>query len=277
LHRAIVRFGFMVALMMLGRAADAAAQELGQPADLYTARTIVTGTDMRSRPMGFRICLEDVLVKTSGDQRLLHDPRVAALGPTADDLITQHDYIDRMGNLPIHDDQGTKDRPYYLTCVLDQAKIDGVLATLGHKLWIGRPPLTLIMAVHGFGKSGSLTTDGDFYPDMRVSLADAAARYGVIVNLPSGEALAANQIAADSLADTPVERLSRVAQRSGGILPLFGTLDWSDADNGWIARWALDDGNGQLHRWEVKGVNFDEAFYNAVRGAAQILSGDGEP
>src|SRR5262249_53735805 len=161
----------------------------GQPADLYTARSIVTGTDMRMRPTGFRICLEDVLVKTSGDQRLLKDPRVAALGPTAADLITQHDYIDRMGNLPIHDDQGTKDRPYYLTCVLDQAKIDAELATVGHKLWTDRPTLTLIMAVHGFGKSGILTSDGDYNPDMRTALTDAATRYGLVVNLPSGAAV----------------------------------------------------------------------------------------
>jgi len=273
-HQAFARCVFVFLLMVVTDAtgAGAVAQELGQPAYLYTARTIVTGTDMRMRPTGFKICLEDVLVKTSGDQRVLQDSRVAALGAKAGDLIVHHDYIDRMGNLPIHDDQGTKDRPYYLTCLLDQAKIDGLLATLGHKLWVDRPPLTLIMAVHGFGKSGVLTDEGDFYPDMRVSLADAAARYGVIVNLPSDGALAANQVTAENVANAPAASLRRVAARAGGALPLSGTLDWSDPDHGWIARWTLDDRKGHTHRWEVKGVNFDEAFYNAVRGAAQILS-----
>ncbi len=273
--RTIILLAFIAALLSITGAAGA--QELGQPADLYTARSIVTGTDMRMRPTGFKICLEDVLVKTSGDQRLLKDPRVAKLGATASDFITEHDYIDRMGNLPIHDDQGTKDRPYYLTCVLDRAKIDAVLATLGHKLWRARPTLTLIMAVHGFGKSGVLTDEGDFNPDMRTALTDAATRYGLAVTLPSAAAVDANHLTADNLAKAPTDQLRHLATRSGGALPLAGTLDWSDADHGWIAHWDLADAEGHAHRWEVKGVNFDEAFYDAVRGAAQILSGNGAP
>jgi hypothetical protein len=134
------------------------------------------------------------------------------------------------------------------------------------------------MAAHGFGKSGILTGDGDFFmPDMRISLRYAMERYGMIVTLPSVHALAANQVAVETLGSTPLGRLSRVAQRSGGALPLIGTLDWSDADRGWIGHWTLTDDQGRGHRWEVRGVNFDQAFRNAVRGAAQILSGNGEP
>jgi hypothetical protein len=264
--------------MLAAAATHAAAKELDQPTDFYTARTIVTGTDMRARPTGFKICLEDVLVKTTGDQRLLQDPQVKALGATAGGLVEHYEYFDRMAEHPVHDEQGTNDRPYYLTCVFDQAKIDGVLAKLGHKAWTGtRPPLTLIMSVHGFGKSGILTSDGDFYPDMRIALNYAAERYGMNVSLPGERALTANKIAVDGLAGAAIEPLGRVAQRSGGALPLVGTLDWSDADIGWVGTWTLTDAGGQSHRWEVRGVNFDEAFRNAVRGAAQILSGNGEP
>jgi len=271
--------GIAAALAFLAGSGNASARELHQPTDFYTGRTIVTGTDMRDRPTGFRTCLEDVLVKTTGDQRLLQDPRVQALGATAGDFVAHYDYFDRMSDIPVHDEQGTNDRPYYLTCVFDQAKIDGALAKLGHKAWTDmRPPLTLVMAVHGFGKSGILTSDGDFaFPDMRISLAYAAERYGMIVGLPSEHALAANQIATESLTTMPIEHLTRVAQRSGGALPLVGTLDWSDADLGWVGHWTLVDGQGRRHQWAAKGVKFDEAFRNAVRGAAQILSGNGEP
>jgi hypothetical protein len=234
---------------------------------------------MRARPTGFRICLEDVLVKTTGDQRLLQDPRVKELGAKAGDFVAHYEYFDRMSALKVHDEQGTNDRPYYLTCVFDQAKIDGLIAKLDHRPWTGmRPPLTLIMAAHGFGKSGILTSDGDFFsPDMRISLRYAMERYGMIVTLPSVHALAANQVAIDTLAGMPAESLSRVVQRSGGVLPLVGTLDWSDADIGWVGKWTLTDSQGHSHHWEVRGVNFDEAFRNAVRGAAQVLSGNGEP
>jgi hypothetical protein len=277
MRRAFAGLGFALPLLFLGWA-GASAKELGQPVDFYTGRTIVTGTDMRQRATGFRTCLEDVLVKTTGDQRLLQDPRVKALGATAGDLVEHHEYFDRMSDLPVHDEQGTNDRPYYLTCVFDQAKLDGVLSTLGHKAWTGiRTPLTLIMAVHGFGKAGILASDGDFYPDMRIALNYAEGRYGMIVRLPSEWALAANKITVDGMAAAPIESLTRVSQRSGGALPLLGTLDWSDADTGWIGTWTLTDSQGRRHHWEVRGVNFDEAFRNAVRGAAQILSGNGEP
>ena len=58
--------------------------------------------------------------------------------------------------------------------------------------------------------------------------------------------------------------------------PLAGRLTWSDADHGWVADWALEEG-GTVHRWSVRGVSFDDAFRTALRGAARILSGSGEP
>jgi hypothetical protein len=40
---------------------------IGQPgvSDIYTTRAVVTGTDDRNRPLGFKLCFEDVLVKVS--------------------------------------------------------------------------------------------------------------------------------------------------------------------------------------------------------------------
>ena len=34
---------------------------------------------------------------------------------------------------------------------------------------------------------------------------------------------------------------------------------------------------GQNYAWRVRGVSFDDAFRNASRGAAQVLSGNGQP
>ncbi|TIW55589.1 MAG: DUF2066 domain-containing protein, partial [Mesorhizobium sp.] len=34
---------------------------------------------------------------------------------------------------------------------------------------------------------------------------------------------------------------------------------------------------GKTYRWQVRGVSFDEAFRVAMRGAAQVLSGNGQP
>ncbi|TGR64116.1 DUF2066 domain-containing protein, partial [bacterium M00.F.Ca.ET.194.01.1.1] len=71
-------------------------------------------------------------------------------------------------------------------------------------------------------------------------------------------------------------RLDRLAKGTGASKALAGSIVWSDKDLGWIADWRLSD-RGKTYRWQVRGVSFDEAFRVAVRGAAQILSGNGQP
>jgi uncharacterized protein len=155
---------------------------IGQPggvSDIYTTRAVVTGTDERNRPLGFRLCFEDVLVKVSGDASILSDRRFAALAAVAGQYVSTFSYRDRFEGKPVHDEQGTYDRPDFLTCQFDPQKIDGVLKMLGRKPWLGhRPRLIMILIVHGRTNSGVLSEDGVFDPDMREALANAAQRYG---------------------------------------------------------------------------------------------------
>jgi uncharacterized protein len=253
---------------------------IGQPSgldDIYTTRAVITGTDGRNRPLGFRLCFEDVLVKVSGDASILSDRRFAALAAAAGQYVSTFSYRDRFEGKPVHDEQGTYDRPHFLTCQFDPQKIDGVLKMLGRKPWLGkRPRLVMILIVHGRTKSGLLSRDGVFDPDMREALANAAQRYGLTVNLPSVADLQVNQINIDTAEITPADRFLRVAELSDSELPLVGDLRWSDAALGWVAKWRLAV-NGRRYRWSVSGVNYDEAFRNAVRGAARVLSGNGGP
>jgi uncharacterized protein len=115
-----------------------------------------------------------------------------------------------------------------------------------------------------------------FDPDMREALANAAQRYGLTVSLPSVATLQSNQIGIKTAPMTPGDCLLRIAELSDGELSLVGDLRWRDAALGWIATWSLE-ASGRRHRWSVSGVNYDEAFRNAVRGAARVLSGNGEP
>ncbi|MFZ0987729.1 MAG: DUF2066 domain-containing protein [Xanthobacteraceae bacterium] len=253
---------------------------IGQPGgldDIYTTRAVVTGTDERNRPLGFRLCFEDVLVKVSGDAGILSDRRFAALAAAAGQYVSTFSYRDRFEGKPVHDEQGTYDRPHFLTCQFDPQKIDSVLKMLGRKPWLGhRPRLIMILIVHGRTNSGVLSEDGVFDPDMREALANAAQRYGLTVSLPSVVTLQDNRINIDTAESIPADRLLRVAELSDGELPLVGDLRWSDAALGWVVNWRLAV-NGRRHRWSVSGVNYDEAFRNAVRGTARLLSGNGQP
>jgi len=245
--------------------------------DVYTTRAVVTGKDERNRPLGFRLCFEDVLVKASGDASIMTDNRLESLAASAGQYISTFSYRDRLEGKPVHDEQGTYDRPFFLTCHFDPQKIHGALKTLGRTPWLGhRPRLALVVVVHGRTNSGILSSDGAFDPDMREALANAARRYGLRAGLPSVAVLQSNQMSIDTAATAPPDRLLRVAQLSDGELPLLGDLQWSDAALGWIAAWSLE-ANGRRYRWSISGVNYDEAFRNAVRGAARVLSGNGEP
>ena len=221
--------------------------------------------------------LKTFLTKVSGDASIVSDSRFENLAAGAGQYVSSFSYRDRLEGKPVHDEQGTYDRPYFLTCQFDSQKIDSVLKTLGRKPWLGhRPRLLMLVIVHGRTNSGILSSDGAFDPDMREAMDNAARRYGLTVNLPSVAVLQSNQISMDTATIIAGDRLSKVTELSDSEFPLVGDLQWSDAALGWVAVWSLE-ANGRRDRWSVSGVNYDEAFRNAVRGAARVLSGNGEP
>jgi uncharacterized protein len=62
---------------------DASTAQQDSLDDLYTTRAVVTGKDERNRPLGFRLCFEDVLIKVSGDASVVSDSRFKSLAASA--------------------------------------------------------------------------------------------------------------------------------------------------------------------------------------------------
>lgn len=245
--------------------------------DIYTAQAVVTGKDERNRPLGFKLCFEDVLVRASGDVTILDSKRVPALAAHAGDYIDTFTYFDRLSGRPLHDEQGSYDRPHFLTCHFSPAKIDNVLASLGRRTWKAkRPTLAMIVIVSGRTRDGVLAKDGDFDPDMRESLGNAVQRYGLNVVLPAAEPLRANGITPTAGPKRVQEKAEALAKVAGADQPLIGDLLWSDKAHGWIATWRVS-AQGRPFVWSVSGVNYDEAFRVALRGAMRVLSGNGAP
>jgi hypothetical protein len=270
----VLRLHLAVALMLGWNAASAAADAAP---GLYQAKTRVTGQTVEGRGPAVARCLADVLVKVSGDARLHDDPRVAVMGRKAGAvLVKDFRYRDLMAGLPTNDEQGTRDRPYELTVDFDPAGIDAALRTLGRKPWTAaRPRLVVLLSVRQGALSYMLDGDGTRGSVMRGALAEAAERVGLPALLPAEAMLAAAGLKAATW--PPADRAVDAAVRSaGGYLALAGRLVWSEKALGWVAEWQLS-AEGRTHRWQVRGVSFDDAFRNAMRGAAQILSGHGAP
>jgi hypothetical protein len=238
---------------------------------IYQADVIVTGTDMRQRPWGFAQTFRTVLVKSSGDPRLMNNPRVDELAAHADGLVVCFSYADMMANIPIHDEQGTYDRPHKLTVTFDPVKIDAILAELGDKPWRGeRPVVVPVLLVTGPKPPPYvLTADTPRGTEQRGAFAAAAEEFGMTARFPSDEELA---IWGASAGHFP----GKIPGSRTGEAIVAGTLEWNESLPGWVGKWRTD-WRGAAYRWEISGVNYDAAFRDVVRGVVLLASGRGSP
>ena len=153
-------------LLLLAMANAAAADGIGE--SLYGADAIVTGRGEKNRQPAFQDCLREAVVRVSGDQRLLDRPELERLLADAGDYISDFRYRDRLEGMPIHDDQGTYDRPHDLLCSFDRRKVDSLLAALGSRPWLApRPRLAVFLAVEAPGRRFMLASDGSENPSWR--------------------------------------------------------------------------------------------------------------
>ncbi len=248
-----------------------------EAADLYRAQAIVTGQGEANRIIGFASCLEDVLIKVSGAQKLAGDRRLAAYKSKAKGFVRAFSYHDQMSGTPTRDEQGTRDRPYDLIADFDEKKIDDILKALGLKPWLSRRPVLGVFVEMQQGlKKYMVTVDADQTELQRESLLEAAGKRGMTIVLPSVAALAKLSINGVELRTMTSSTLASVVAQQGGEIALVGRLVWVDRELGWATQWQMD-WQSRTHRWQVRGVTFDEAFRRGIGGAAQILSNNDDP
>jgi hypothetical protein len=265
---AIIKISLIAALANWPSTLAAAAE------NLYRAQTIVTGQGESNRIIGFATCLEDVLIRVSGALTLEGDPRLKSRPA---DFVSAYSYHDLMSGTPKRDEQGTRDRPYDLIVDFDDKKINDVLDSLGVGPWLSRrPSLGVFVEMEQGSRQYIATSDAKQSDLQRDSLLSAASKRGMMIVLPDVAALAKANITAAELLTTPSSTLASVAAEQGGEVALVGRLKWENSELGWTTEWRMD-WNGRMHRWQLRGVTFDEAFRRGIGGAAQILSGNGDP
>jgi uncharacterized protein len=268
MHRLIV--GIVLTIMLNGCTGAMAATEL----DLYRAKVTVTGQGETNRMLGFAACLEDALIKVSGAQQLAGDRRLASHKANAANFVTSFSYRDQFAGKPIRDEQGTRDRPYDLTVDFDKGRIDDLLGALGLKPWLAHRPLLAVFVAMEQGPRKYVVTMDERQIDLqRDALLAAADKRGMPIVIPAAAALARSHVAAEKL--EPATLVPLVAEQNAEAV-LIGWLVWDDRQLGWATQWRMDSG-GRSHRWQVRGVTFDEAFRRGLGGAAQLLSGNGDP
>jgi hypothetical protein len=210
--------------------------------DLFRGRTLVTGQRPETRNPGYVACLRDVLVKVSGDPSVLQAPGIPALEARAGDLVIHHAYRDRMAGIPVHDEQGSRDRPYVMTVSFDPVLIEEELENLGSWAWTEpRPTIALALTIDGGGGPYPLTAAGPG-EGHREAIAEAAWTRGLTVALPAAPG-------------APVEGK-----------PLVGQARWDAGALVWRGQWHFRD-----ETWEGQAESFDR-LYRDVLAVAMALS-----
>lgn len=240
--------------------------------DLFQAQTIVTGQREETRLPALGQCLLDVLIKVSGDPKIADDPTAAALTSKVATYLRSFRYRDLLEGIPIHDEQGTRDRPYQLTADFDPSKVNGALLSLGRTPWLGkRPRVAVFLAVHLDTGAYLLAADGHRGQDQRDALAAAAWKFGVPIVLPAQQFLEEKSISVDGFPSSDPAGLDAAAKAADGDVALLGSLTWSTDNLGWIADWRLSS-RPRPREWQIRGVSFDEAFRNAMSHTLFYLS-----
>ena len=240
--------------------------------DVYKAETIVTGTGAAERQRGFRETLAEVMVKASGDATLLGTERLARLQERAAEFVAAYEQEDRMKGMPLHDEQGTRDRPFFLRVTFDKAKIDAALHTLGLDPWpADRPAVAVWLGIRDAVLSYVLTETGDRGYGQREALRLASRRRGVPIVLPTPEAAERAALTNNTIAEGDPARLGAAAAGEGADAVLFGTLVY-DGEGHWIIDWSFDRA-GALRHWRQEHVTFDVALRGGIEGAARALAG----
>ena len=238
-----------------------------QPDELYKAETIVTGTGGAERTRGFRIGVEDVLVKLTGDAGLPGTKAASAVAEHAADLVADFTYEDRMKDIPIHDEQGTRDRPHFLRMRFDAARFDAALDRAGLRKWTGeRPTLSVWIGISEPRGKYVLGREGGGYGQREV-LKDASKKRGIPILLP-----AENQTAVtyDAVAEGNLAVLRPASMELGGNAVLYGLLDF-DGEAHWNTRWTVA-GDRVEAAWTMNGVTFDAALKGAIDQVAAAFS-----
>ena len=221
-------------------------------AALYRAVTIVTGTDEPERSRGFAACMREVLVKLSGDPALTRTPGMDDLAGRAGDFVITFDYRDRMAGIPVHDEQGTRERPHYLSVEFSPAKTDAALRSLGGEPWLDRPVLSLDIMVDNGARRFPLVREGAFGRDQRAALVEAAERLGLPISFPQPQRISEAE---------PV---------------LAGTLIWHPDKLEWSSRWSLTHA-GEPRGWVITASSFDAVFRDALGRAVADLAAGARP
>lgn len=173
-------FLVLVWLCLFGTLAQSRAEP---PAELYQAEVIVTGLEEAERLRGFREAFEEILSKLTLQAGVANSVLAQDLRDNAKYYVARFCYEDRNRHLKVNDEQGTRDRPHFLTVVADRPRLDAAIASAGLLPWLKRPVIQILLTVKTaqqtflLADEDSATAGQELYHDRQKTLRIASTKY----------------------------------------------------------------------------------------------------
>jgi len=239
--------------------------------ELYRATAMITGNFEYEKLRGFAECLEQVLVKVSGDPDLAGSPEIVALGIRAGDFVDNYELVDRMAGIPVHDEQGTRERPHLLTVEFSREKIDAALQQLGRSAWLERPLIAVAIGMDNGTRQFVLTQEAELGSVHRQTFADISEELGLEISFLTKQQVASGSFDPATLGTATSKQLDTLRGAVNSEVLLAGSLIWNEQAFRWSSRWQLAAGS-TLDVWETEGISFDAVFRRTLENTMQTLS-----
>lgn len=241
--------------------------------DLMRGEAIVTGRDNPDeRARGIREALTQVLIKVCGDDRIAEHPRLPDLLAEAESHVAGFEYEDRKNGIQISDEQGTRDRSYFLRVEFRTEDVRGLLERLGHQPWhADRPRLLVVLSVADYVDQFVVGSEEVRGIGQRETLTTDAHRRGLVVVLPKMDNVEVMALSHSEIAEVDGGALGALAASYTADAVLAGTMQ-IDGRGYWTTDWTLL-ADGMPEHWHVPDTTFDRAIALGLGESARVLAG----
>ncbi|MEM7209138.1 MAG: DUF2066 domain-containing protein [Pseudomonadota bacterium] len=253
--------------------------------NLYYTSVAVVGQDAVERRRGFRLALESVLVKLTGDGAVATLPQLANLMRNAQVHVAQYRYV----ALPGVDesktnqaqaqqaDEGSEsgsasvtisEPTHILEVNFAQSSLNRALNEIGLPLWGAERPETLLwLAVQETGRRYILS--GGATNAVRDALNEVAEKRALPILLPLMDLQDQGTVNFTDVHGGFSGRVQDASSRYGVDTVMTGSL--RQAASGWTSSWVLYR-NNTLYEWQGRGSNINDVIGVGMEGLANQLA-----
>lgn len=238
--------------------------------DLEVAEVPVQDQSAAERQRAFAEALRRVLIKVSGDSRVLDHPAVSEAAGQASRYLREYRYLTREGVPGQGEEQEAPQRSLWLQISFDPRGIERLLRDHGLPVWGRERPATLIWLGYQDGRERNVLGSGSD-PALLDQVLAAAQRRGAPLLIPLMDLEDRARVSYTDFRGGFDERILDASDRYDADAVLIGVLD-ARSDGTWRGRWTLHSGRLSETR-ALQGATLEDLLAQGFDFLADLLAG----